>query len=129
MANLQLIKTLAEKKNISLVSLAQEVGISEQQIHLMCRTNSTKITTLEKIASVLGVPITYFFDDSGTAMKFITANGDHAKAGERFEDIYLDASSASGDSTADLAAENESLRRQLIAAQQKIISLLENNIK
>lgn len=64
MANLNLIKTLAEKKNIRIVELAEAVGLSEQQMHLIVRRNSTKIETLEKIAGVLGVPVTYFFDDN-----------------------------------------------------------------
>lgn len=63
MAKLFLIKTLAEKKNISMVELANKVGISEQQIHLLVRKNSTKIETLEKIANVLQVPVAYFFED------------------------------------------------------------------
>lgn len=63
MANLQLVKTLAEKKGISIIELAQRVGISEQQVHLMVRNNSTKIITLEKIAQVLEVPVTIFFDE------------------------------------------------------------------
>lgn len=62
MANLHLIKTLAENKKMPITELAERVGVSEQQIHLMVRTNSTKINTLEKIAKVLDVPVTYFFD-------------------------------------------------------------------
>ena len=63
MANLQLIKTLAERQKMPITELAERAGISEQQIHLMVRTNSTKITTLEKIASILEVPVTVFFDE------------------------------------------------------------------
>lgn len=63
MANLQLIKTIAEKKNIPITQLAECVGISEQQIHLMVRKNSTKIDTLEKIARALQVSVTVFFDE------------------------------------------------------------------
>lgn len=63
MANLQLIKHLAEKHNLPITELAKKVGLKEQQIHVICRTNSTKIETLEKIASVLGVHPGYFFDE------------------------------------------------------------------
>ena len=62
MANLNLIKALAESKNIPITQLAQAVGVSEQQIHLMVRKNSTKIETLEKIARVLNVSVAFFFD-------------------------------------------------------------------
>lgn len=63
MANLRHLKNLSENMGISIRELADMVGVSENQIHLMCRTNSTKIVTLEKIARVLGVPASYFFDE------------------------------------------------------------------
>lgn len=63
MANLQKIKDLAEKQNISIRMLAERVGLKENQIHVMCRNNSTKIDTLEKIAKELGVSVSYFFDE------------------------------------------------------------------
>lgn len=63
MANLQRIKDIAERQNVSIRDLAERVGIKENQIHVMCRTNSTKIDTLERIARVLGVPMSEFFDD------------------------------------------------------------------
>lgn len=64
MANLFIIKDLAEKKNMSIRELADRVGIKENQIHVMCRTNSTKIDTLERIAAELDAPISVFFDDT-----------------------------------------------------------------
>lgn len=64
MANLQIIKDIAERKSMSIRELAERVGIKENQIHVMCRTNSTKIDTLEKIAKVLEVPISEFFDNA-----------------------------------------------------------------
>lgn len=63
MANLQYIKSLSESKRLPLSVLAERVGISEQQIHLIVRKNSTKIETLEKIAKELNVPVSYFFDE------------------------------------------------------------------
>ena len=81
MANLQLIKTLAERQKMPITELAERAGISEQQIHLMVRTNSTKITTLEKIASILEVPVTVFFDEGrgGVTVKAT----DHSQAAGR----------------------------------------------
>ncbi|WP_305295310.1 helix-turn-helix domain-containing protein, partial [Paramuribaculum intestinale] len=69
MANLNLIKALAESKNIPITQLAQAVGVSEQQIHLMVRKNSTKIETLEKIARVLNVSVSVFFDEDTTEIR------------------------------------------------------------
>lgn len=68
MANLSLIKCLAEMKNIRIVELANAVGLSEQQVHLMVRKNSTKIDTLEKIAKVLDVPVAVFFEEEAGAI-------------------------------------------------------------
>lgn len=69
MANLQLIKELAEQKKISVRELAEKVGLKENQIHVMCRSNSTKIDTLEKIAHVLDVPVSLFFNE-GTVERY-----------------------------------------------------------
>ena len=54
MANLQLIKELADQKNISLSAIASELGITPQALSKIIRNNSTKIETLEKIAEGLG---------------------------------------------------------------------------
>lgn len=62
MANLQLIKDIATVKKITIEELASRVGINSQAIHVMARTNSTRIETLEKIASVLEVPAYIFLD-------------------------------------------------------------------
>lgn len=81
MANLQKIKDLAEDKGISIRDLAERVGIKENQIHVMCRTNSTRIDTLEKIAQVLNVSISEFFDDTTIGGHII--KGDHNQLNER----------------------------------------------
>ncbi|MBD5223286.1 MAG: helix-turn-helix domain-containing protein [Bacteroidales bacterium] len=74
MANLQIIKNLAELKKISIRDLAERVGIKENQIHVMCRTNSTKIDTLEKIGQVLGVHVSEFFDNKPSYSRTIKGN-------------------------------------------------------
>lgn len=63
MAQLQHIKSIAQARHISIEQLAEQVGIKSQAIHLMVRTGSTRIETLEKIADVLKVPCKIFFDD------------------------------------------------------------------
>lgn len=63
MAQLQYIKSIAQARQISIEQLAEQVGIKSQAIHLMVRTGSTRIETLEKIADVLKVPCKIFFDD------------------------------------------------------------------
>lgn len=63
MAQLQHIKSIAQARQISIEQLAEQVGIKSQAIHLMVRTGSTRIETLEKIAEVLKVPCKIFFDE------------------------------------------------------------------
>lgn len=64
MAQLQHIKTIAQARQITIEQLAEQVGIKSQAIHLMVRTGSTRVETLEKIAEALKVPCKIFFDDS-----------------------------------------------------------------
>lgn len=62
MANLKLIKEIASAKKMTIDELAAKVGINAQAIHVMVRTGSTKIETLEKIAKALEVPAYIFMD-------------------------------------------------------------------
>lgn len=66
MANLLKIKTIAEEKNIPLKDIADYVGITPTGLSKIFRENSTKTTTLEKIALKLKVPVSVFFDDAIT---------------------------------------------------------------
>lgn len=108
MANLQLIKDLAEKQKISIRDLAERVGLKENQIHVMCRSNSTKIDTLEKIAKVLGVSISYFFDEDVTITERYEQNGDHNLLAHRIDKVVsvdrLGAPKGTGDESACSAA-------------------------
>ncbi len=63
MAHLQYIKSIAQARRISIEQLAAKVGVKSQAIHLMVRTGSTRIETLEKIAEILNVPCSIFFDE------------------------------------------------------------------
>ena len=63
MANLNRIRTLCESKKIHITDLARKCGITPQSIHDAINRNSTKTEYLEKIAGILEVPISYFFDD------------------------------------------------------------------
>lgn len=63
MLNLQKIKQLASAKDMTLVDVAKELGISKQSLNQMMRENSTKVSTLERIAEILDVPVTTFFDE------------------------------------------------------------------
>lgn len=63
MANLSLIKSLSKEKKITLKSLSEKVGISEQGMQKILKENTTSIVTIEKIAQALCVSPAIFFDD------------------------------------------------------------------
>lgn len=62
MLNLEKIKVLSAQKGMTMSDVAAELGISIQALSRMIRENSTKVKTLEQLSSILGVPVTTFFD-------------------------------------------------------------------
>lgn len=77
MANLQKIKTISKERKITLRSLANQVGISEQGLQKIVRDNTTSISTVERIAAILGVSPAVFFDETPTS---VNAMGDNSIA-------------------------------------------------
>lgn len=78
MANLLIIKELADKKNISLKDLATELKITPDGLQKMMKRNSTTTETIEKIASILGVQAGIFFEGYNSANQLINGNGNTA---------------------------------------------------
>lgn len=64
--DLQVIKTLCEKRKGGLVKLASDIGMSVQNLHRCIRENKIQAQDLEKIARELNVPVSYFFDEEPT---------------------------------------------------------------
>lgn len=63
MISLQKIKELCKKKNVTVKQAALDLGMTEQAMHKIIKTNSTKIETLINIAQYFNVEPTYFFDN------------------------------------------------------------------
>jgi transcriptional regulator with XRE-family HTH domain len=57
------IELLRKKKRISKTEFYEAIGMSTNGFLQMVENNSMKITTLQKIADVLGVPMSFFFED------------------------------------------------------------------
>jgi len=57
------IKKIAESKKISISKLISEIDMTESGFYAMLRNDSMKIKTLQKIADVLGVSVSYFFSE------------------------------------------------------------------
>lgn len=86
MANLQKIKTLAREKNISLDTLANNLGITAQALSKAIRLNSTKIETLERIAEQLGVsPCEFFTDATSATGQVVATEGSIAVSGKQIK--------------------------------------------
>lgn len=62
MANLQVIKVLLRKKNITIRDFSSRIGLTEQGLQKLIRENTTRVDTLEAIARELNVSIVEFFD-------------------------------------------------------------------
>lgn len=62
--NLNRIKTLAEKKGITIVELCKRSDISHSGFYKNIQKGEIKVSRLEKLANVLGVSPGYFFEDS-----------------------------------------------------------------
>lgn len=60
---LLIIKELSVKKKIPISKMAEQVGLTEQNIHRSIRNNKIDAEVLGKIAKVLGVSVTIFYED------------------------------------------------------------------
>ena len=62
------VKEILKDKQLTLNDLAQELGVSRQALYLQIN-NNPRISTLQRIADALGVPVGQLFDEqpAGTA--------------------------------------------------------------
>lgn len=61
--NLETIKFYCEKQGVAIKQLANDVGMSEPNLHRCIRLNKIQAQDLEKIAILLKVDIREFFDE------------------------------------------------------------------
>ena len=59
------IELLRDKKRIRQVDFAKKIGLSHAGYSLILKKGDMKVSIIKKIADALGVPVTYFFEDSG----------------------------------------------------------------
>lgn len=64
MADLSEIKNILKERGIKIKDFCKELNITEQGFAKIIRTNSTKIETLELIATKLDVPVSSFFSNA-----------------------------------------------------------------
>lgn len=76
----QILRDLRESKKVSIVDLADEVGVSSSHISQIERNiSSPSITMLKKIANALHVPITYFFVEENKSTGYIIKKEERKK--------------------------------------------------
>lgn len=125
MANLHIIKDIAAAKKITIEELASKVGINAQAIHVMVRTGSTRIETLEKIARVLEVP-TYIFMDYQFDMKEFQKEVIYG--GRNAFNYFGQQTNNFGDESSHLETLLKA-KDEVIASKDEIISMLREKIR
>ncbi len=65
---------LLKLRKITQQELGDKIGMSKTALNQALQRQDFKTSTLEKIASVLGVPVSYFFDE-GNGNNIIVKNG------------------------------------------------------
>ena len=60
----QEIEVFAGKNNLTLMKFIDKLGMSKQGFYDMFSNDSMKVSTLMKIAKMMDVPVSYFFDES-----------------------------------------------------------------
>jgi len=106
------ISKLIEEKRLTKRELALKINKNENTIanYISGKTN-VEVDVLLKIAEVFGVPVSYFFEDVGTAGIVQTANGNGNS-----QKVVTECNT--------LRKENEDLRKQLLDCKDEIINLL-----
>lgn len=61
--NFNRIKDLAEKRNVTIVKLAEKTGLTATGIHKIVKKGDCKVSDLEKISAALGVSTAYWWND------------------------------------------------------------------
>lgn len=127
MANLQNIKELSRKKNISLKSIAEQIGVSEQGIHKMIREETMSAVVLEKITRILNVSVCMFFDPDVQCTNFeqYNANAERSIAAKKIGKVdQRDMLPKKNDNQSELEEQVIKLQRELLEAKDEIINLM-----
>lgn len=76
--NLLIIKNLCEQREGGIKRLAEDIKMSEQNLHRCINLNKIQAGELEKIAHIFNVPIGYFFDNTNASQSIANGNGSAA---------------------------------------------------
>lgn len=114
------VKRKVAAQGYTVAEVAERIGTSRQNLSKSLSTQDVRSGLIERIASVLGVSVSYFYDPSPSPSAI--ASGDHSAAS-----VHGDAS-VSGDSDAVLKERVKSLER-LVGEKERMIEEKERTIK
>ena len=118
------IKGIRKEKGISIAELSKKSGVSAGLISQVERNAvNPSVATLWKISKSLNVSIGYFFDEENVEVR--EAGRDYVEKGK----IEHKGTEYNGPVTmvdSELEKENQELKRKLIAAQERIIELMDS---
>lgn len=114
------VKLVSAGKQVT--DLAQLMGISHQSLSQALNAKDVKTGLVEKIASALNLPLSFFYEDSAGA--HITTNGDHAIANGDHAIAAID-STVSGSSEKAVLEERILGMQRLLAEKERIIQMYE----
>jgi transcriptional regulator with XRE-family HTH domain len=121
--------------NISVYDAANHIGISEANLYKLFKKDSFEVAYLRKAANLLGLPLSYFFDeDASTLITATTQTGTNNQAGSGNTQKIKTSSKAPAHELASqldsCLRDNQALKNQLllanalVAAKDETISLL-----
>lgn len=134
--DLNLIRTLCEKRKGGISGLAKSIGMTVQNLHRCIRENKIQAQDLEKICCVLNVPITVFFnslesrlpDSPSTDTDNQIAEIKNRLVGEHLTEKISDAEHMEvQDDTIPLLKMKVELLQKLLDEKERYIALLERN--
>lgn len=110
-----------EGSKYSKMEIASKCGIDRKTIENVLAGRDPKLSTVVSLASILGLKISYLFDEE---IEVRQAGRDYVEDG-KIEHKGTEYNGPVSVADSDLAAENAELKRELIEAQRKIIKLME----
>ena len=110
-----------EGSKYSKMEIASKCGIDRKTIENVLAGRDPKLSTVVSLASILGLKISYLFDEE---IEVRQAGRDYVEDG-KIEHKGTEYNGPVSIADSGLAAENAELKRELIEAQRKIIKLME----
>jgi len=121
--NIKALRDLLKQKKISQIEISSKIGMTQAGFSNALLKEDFKISTLEKIASALQVPIGYFFDENSNGVNGNSIVGNNNKQGIIIsQNNEIEKLQSELDSCKEL---NEELRQRIID-KEELIELLKN---